>query len=260
VKSGNNNKGRMAIAGTAAAVALGLSPVILPAFASGNVAALSSSANILLDQFTPAGVDSRLAEKFAARQSAAAARAQSRDFQFTPAGLSGNQKTLTVAARSIGLKNARAVSAREVSPLSNVGRGESKLKKTEFRLTSADLTAGRGWKGFSVVEDKRAAVNAPLISDLGKSSFRLDKGPKKKPSRFKSDIAVAKERKIAPSVQGNAAPDDYQLDVGGSFSISRKIDVTAGVRYKSERDQVAAAAADNSRDSEAVYIGTKIRF
>lgn len=259
MKSGVSRKGKIAIAGTASAVALGLSPVILPAFAAGDIAALSSSANILLDQFTPAGVDSRLAEKFAARQNAAAARANSREFQFTPAGLNGNQKTLTVAARSVGLKSASAVSVRNASQLSNMGRGVSKLNKTDFRLTSSNLTAGKGWKGFSVVEDKRAAVNAPLITDLGQSSFRLDKGPKKKPSRFKSDIAVAKERKVAPSVQGNAAADDYQVDVGGSFSLSRKIDLTAGVRYKSERDQVAAVA-DDRKDSEAVYIGTKIRF
>ena len=49
------------------------------------------------------------------------------------------------------------------------------------------------------------------------------------------------------------------IDVGGSFSISRKIDVTAGVRYASENDRVIPLA-DNRKDSEAVYVGTKIRF
>lgn len=252
---GRNNR-RFLIAGGIAAIAVGLSPVIIPAFASGNVAALTSSSNIILDKFTPAGVDSRLAAKFAKRQEAAALRSQNGKFQFTPAGLSAGKKTLTVAARTV---EGNAVSVRQAASLAPAGRGVSKLKKTDFRLTSADMSAGKGWKDFGIVEDSRAAVNTPLISDLGKSSFRLDKGPKKKPSRFSTDIAVAKERKIAPSVQGNAAPDDYQLDVGGSFSISRKIDVTAGVRYKSERDHVAPSA-DDRRDSEAVYVGTKIRF
>jgi len=256
VAKGFNNR-RFLIAGGAAAIAVGLSPVMIPAFASGNVAALTaSSSKIILDKFTPAGVDSRLAEKFAKRQEAAALRSQSGKFQFTPAGLSAGKKTLTVAARTV---EGNAVSVRQSASLASMGRGVSRLKKTDFRLTSADMSAGKGWKDLGIVKDSRSAVNAPLISDLGKSSFRLDKGPKKKPSRFSTDIAVAKERKMAPSVQGNAAPDDYQLDVGGSFSISRKIDVTAGVRYKSERDQITPSA-DNQRDSEAVYVGTKIRF
>lgn len=251
------SKGKMMMAGGIAVAALGLSPVILPAFASGKIAGLTSSTKVILDQFTPAGVDARLAEKFAQRQKASALRSQRSEFQFTPAGLSDEKKTMTVAARSV---TSKAVSVRSgISGGPAAGRGVSKLKTTKFRLTSADMSAGKGWKGFKIVEDNRAVVDAPLITDLGKSSFRLDKGPKKKPSRFNTDIAVAKERRVAPSVQGNAAPDDYQLDVGGSFSISRKIDVTAGVRYKSERDEVAPAT-DNRRDSEAVYVGTKIRF
>lgn len=257
--TGRNNRGKLAIGGTVAAVALGLSPVILPAFAAGALPGISSSANVILDQFTPAGVDSRLAEKFAGRQQAAAARGQSSDFQFTPAGLSQGRNTLTVAARSTGLNGNNAVSTRAASPLAEAGRGAGRLTKTDFRLTSKNLIAGKGWKGFSVIEDKQAVSATPLITDLGKSNFRLTENVKKKPSRFNTDIAVGKEKKAAPAARGNAAPDDYQLDVGGSYSISRKIDVTAGVRYKSERDRLAPRTDDRS-DSEAVYIGTRIRF
>ena len=58
---------------------------------------------------------------------------------------------------------------------------------------------------------------------------------------------------------GAAAAGDYAFNVGGSFSISRRIDVTAGVRYASERDRLMPAA-NSSPDNEAVYVGTKIRF
>ena len=50
------------------------------------------------------------------------------------------------------------------------------------------------------------------------------------------------------------------LDVGGSYSIARGIDVTGGVRYRVSRDRVEPLARDERRDSQAVYVGTVIRF
>ena len=101
------------------------------------------------------------------------------------------------------------------------------------------------------------AVRAPL-SDLGKGGFRLDERAQK-PSKFSTNIKLDQNKEMAPPARGSAASGDYKLDVGGSFSISRKIDVTAGVRYASENDRVIPLA-DNRKDSEAVYVGTKIRF
>ena len=49
------------------------------------------------------------------------------------------------------------------------------------------------------------------------------------------------------------------LDVGGSFRVARNVDVTAGVRYKSERDRLETVT-DTRRDSQAVYVGTAFRF
>ena len=53
--------------------------------------------------------------------------------------------------------------------------------------------------------------------------------------------------------------ESVSLDVGGSYRLTRRLDVTAGVRYKSERDRLTAAT-DNIRDSQAVYVGTAFRF
>jgi hypothetical protein len=72
--------------------------------------------------------------------------------------------------------------------------------------------------------------------------------------------ASAKSATLHPIPRGSAAAGDYAFNVGGSFSISRRIDLTAGVRYSSERDRVDPAAQRASPDSEAVYVGTKIRF
>ena len=94
---------------------------------------------------------------------------------------------------------------------------------------------------------------------VGQGSFKLDDDAKKKPSRFNTDVSVGKVGNAAPNPRGSAAAGDYAFNVGGSFSISRRIDVTAGVRYASERDRLMPAA-NSSPDSEAVYVGTKIRF
>jgi hypothetical protein len=47
--------------------------------------------------------------------------------------------------------------------------------------------------------------------------------------------------------------------VGGSYSLTRNFDVTAGVRYKTERDRLERLK-DDRLDSQAVYVGTAFRF
>ena len=50
------------------------------------------------------------------------------------------------------------------------------------------------------------------------------------------------------------------LDVAGSYSIARGIDVTGGVRYRVARDRLEPLQRDDRRDSQALYLGTAIRF
>ena len=46
----------------------------------------------------------------------------------------------------------------------------------------------------------------------------------------------------------------------GSYSLTRNLDVTAGVRYeRSERERLPRLT-DDRRDSQAVYVGTAFRF
>ena len=244
--------GRKNAAFAAALLATGslvLSPVVAPAFAAKSIVTARSTAQNWLGTFTPAGVDSKLAAKFAAT-----ARIGDVRFPFTPAGAGKNRsRTMTVAARTDSPLTAGAVSVRNAIGAIEPGANKSvRLAVTDYRLT-----ASRGWQGFSLPSVPKLAARAP-VSELGKTGFRLDDSGKK-PSKFNTNIKLDQNAAIAPPVRGSAAAGDYKLDVGGSFSISRKIDVTAGVRYASERDRVISAA-DNRKDSEAVYVGTKIRF
>lgn len=228
-----------------ASASLALSPMVAPAFA-GNARVASQN---WLGTFTPAGVDSKLAAKFTSITRSGDVR-----FPFTPAGADKNKsRTMIVAARSDSPLTAGAVTVRNAVGAVESGVGKSvRLAATDYRLT-----ASRGWQGFALPSVPKLSVPAP-VSELGKGSFRLDeKG--KRPSKFSTNIKLDQNAAIAPPARGSAAAGDYKLDVGGSFSISRKIDVTAGVRYASERDRIIAAA-DDRKDSEAVYVGTKIRF
>ncbi len=229
---------------------LALSPIIAPAFAAKSFEKAQATSQDWLGTFTPAGVDSRLAARFAAT----AARGGDQRFPFTPARADQSRnRTMTVAARTDSPLTAGAVSIRNAIGVVEAGAG----KTTRLAVTDYRLSASRGWQGFALPSAPKLAAPAP-VSELGKGTFRLDeKG--NKPSKFSTNIKLDQNAAVAPPVRGSAAAGDYKLDVGGSFSISRKIDVTAGVRYASERDRVIPAA-DDRKDSEAVYVGTKIRF
>jgi hypothetical protein len=60
---------------------------------------------------------------------------------------------------------------------------------------------------------------------------------------------------VAGLRQGN----NMSLDVGSSYSLSRHIALTGGVRYNVERERLSALQ-DDRRDSQAVYVGTAFKF
>jgi hypothetical protein len=242
-----------------ASTSLVLSPIMVPAFAAKSLEQANSVSNDWLNTFTPSGVDSRLAAKFSAVSGSADSR-----FPFTLAGAEVNRnRTIIVAARANSRLTAGAVSVRSAIAVSEPGAGNG------LRLSTVDyrLTASKGWQGFALPSAPKLAAKVPMTelgqsglgqAGSGKGGFRLDEAAKK-PSKFNTNIRLDQNREAAPPARGSAAAGDYKLDVGGSFSISRKIDVTAGVRYESENNRVLPTA-DNRKDSEAVYVGTKIRF
>lgn len=251
MQRGDTHKGRKGrrAAVAVAGVALLLSPVIVPAFAASFYAE-KASADSWMNRFTPAGVDRKLAIKVERNA------VQGRGFRFTPAGLRDRaSNTMTVAARADLTGQADAVSIRSAIARIEAGNGST----VRVNNSSYKLTAARGWQDFKIPANAVQTEQPRLDTMVGNGSFRLDDSGKKKPSRFNTDVKVGKVGNAAPNPRGTAAAGDYAFNVGGSFSISRRVDVTAGVRYSSERDRVMPAA--NSRpDSEAVYVGTKIRF
>ena len=72
-------------------------------------------------------------------------------------------------------------------------------------------------------------------------------------------MAVAADRTAGSPLPALRKGDNYSLDVGGSYDLSRRIAVTGGVRYNVERDRLSALQ-DDRRDSQAVYVGTAFKF
>ena len=72
-------------------------------------------------------------------------------------------------------------------------------------------------------------------------------------------VAASTDRSAPDRKAPIVDPTTYALDVGGAYNISRNIALTGGVKYKIEREQLATVR-DQRRDSQAVYVGTAVKF
>lgn len=202
--------------------------------------------------FTPASVDPQLA--------ASVARSAGPDsIRFTPAGArasQGEQRTVTVAVR-VDRDTAQAISVRSVIEAAP-GAGDSiaALQPTRYNLGTA-----RGYQSFA-----RPTVSLPdsvrnlSMPDL--STFE-PAGPtaEDKPSRLQPRIALEGEQVAGRSRNTLDALESQTVDLGGSYRVTRNLDVTAGVRLSQERElDRLAPLTDSAQDSQAVYVGTQFRF
>jgi hypothetical protein len=197
-------------------------------------------------RFTPARGDARLA-KIVARSSS------ERKFAFTPARVEHDRDDhvrVALRADSNGQGKRAAASAETRAVAGN--SASSALTPNSYNLGVAV-----GWKRFAVsgdVSQSRSAV--PAIADRDRAQVGLSYNDDGKVS---PRVSVSGERSASPAPV-LAPRDSYSLDVGGKINISKKIAVTGGVRYRIDQDRIDPALEDARRDSQAVYVGTKLRF
>ena len=244
--------GGLMAAGGASLIAMAL--LLTPAFAlpsqhAGKQARRAPSLNSRsLGAFTPAVADPRLAAALARRGSAA----RTSGFRFTPA-LAANDRSraVRVAVRARAATPAEAARATASPP-----PAASTAAVASIIPSSYNLGVSVGWRRFAVSGDVSTAEGG-VISGLRDSaqvgmSYRANQ-------RLTGRVQVGAER--ADGAQRIVADDQaYSLDVGGSYSIARNLDVTGGVRYRISRDRLEPLALDERRDSQAVYVGTAFRF
>jgi Gram-negative porin len=227
----------------AAVAAAGL--VLTPAFATTTSKKRPPAVSLSFDtlsSFTPANADPKLAAALAGKSLSLT------DFKFTPAPAKGRPSQVRVAIRA-------RVNAPTGAAVAQAGLPTAAVNA--LTPSSYNLGVAVGWRRFAVsgdvskVKDADPAIGGRESAVVG-VSYSLS-------NRLSTRVAVGADRTTGNPLPALRHGDNVSLDVGSSYSLSRRIAVTGGVRYNIERDRLSALQ-DDRRDSQAVYIGTAFKF
>ncbi len=237
---------RASVGAGVAAVALAAAGLVLsPAIAATGQGKKRPPAVVVsfdpISSFTPANGDPRLAAAFANKPLALT------DFRFTPAAAKTRPSQLRVAIRARAGISANGRDASGMTSASAVGA---------LTPASYNLGVAVGWRRFAVSGDV-AKVSSPDSALGGRESAVV--GVSYSLKRFTGRVAVGADRSDGRALPALRKRDNVSVDVGGSYSLSRRIALTGGVRYEVERDRMSALK-DDRRDSQAVYVGTAFKF
>ena len=230
------------LAAVIAAAGLVLTPAIAATMPAKKRAAPVALSFDPVSSFTPANADPKLAASLAGKGLALT------DFKFTPAPAKGRPSQVRVAIRARAAAPAKTDVAQAALPSAAV----SALTPTAYNLGVAV-----GWRRFAVAGDVAKAKSAdPALGGRESAilgvSYSLN-------NKLSTRVAVGAERQTGNPVAALRRGDNVSLDAGASYSLSRRIALTGGVRYNVERDR-ASAVRDDRRDSQAVYVGTAFKF
>ncbi|MEP3051944.1 MAG: hypothetical protein ABJP48_04285 [Erythrobacter sp.] len=202
----------------------------------------------VLDIFTPASVDPELA-------ALVASKAGEDGIRFTPAGSNASlgERTVTVAVR-VDRDVAEAISIRSAIDAAPGARDSiAALQPTRYNLGTA-----RGYESFARPVTLPDNVRNLSVPDL--ATFEPTRpGADEERSRLQPRIAIESEEIAGRSRNTLDSLGSQTVDLGGAYSVTRNLDVTAGVRLSQERDRLAPLT-NAEQDSQAVYVGTQFRF
>jgi len=191
--------------------------------------------------FTPAAADPRLAA------SLVRAGALGGNLRFTPSSVvRGNARAMTVAVRSSTVRPTGAAERNAAQTAVGTGLGVAPL--------AYNLGASVGWRRFALSGDVHRVDTGPVPG----SREQVDVGVSYTAPRWSARIQAERDEPRGAS-RLVAETGSYSVDVGGSYRLTRNIDLTAGVRYRAENDRLQPRA-DSRPDSQAVYLGTAFRF
>jgi hypothetical protein len=193
--------------------------------------------------FTPAAADPRLA--------AVMARAGLDDtaFRFTPAESTQDKRAITVAVRA--RSNRVALAAADASRA-----GLAKPATLGIQPSAYSLGASVAWKRFSLSGDVSHLDMGPQPGSRETTDVALTY----KAGRASSRLTATTDRPLAGTSKLVEEAPSYSVDLSSSYSLTRHIDLTAGMRYRSDRERLARLGDDDHRDSQSVYVGTAFRF
>lgn len=240
------------LAGAAVSFALFVAPTVSSAVTGHfESAPVSLAARGGIGSFTPASVDPRLAARMADASSG-----HGRLFRFTPAGSETRpDRAVTVVVRVDGDMGLRAVSVSNGFAMST-GAMAPGAAPVRIAPTVYNLGLSRGYQSFATT----AALPREMRLDTPElRGYSLATSSTSAPGRLAPRIEFDDKDRTGRAPRTLEGQGDYQLDLGGSYRLTRNLNVTAGVRYSPERDRLRPLT-DGKQDSQAVYIGTQFRF
>lgn len=254
------------LAATCVVAGLVMAPTVSSAV-TGSFAPLSRvslAARGGIGSFTPASADPRLAAEISASVITVRGVAPSKLFRFTPAGSdSQSDRAITVAVR-VNPEATRAISVRGV--LGGIGGAPGGLAPLRIAPNAFNLGMARGYQSFAVTPGLGTSfarnvqrIDMPDLSHFAAADPANSATAGNGGSRLAPRLALdEKERagRVPRTLEGQGAT---QVDFGGSYRLTRNLDVTAGIRYSSDRDRLRPIT-DGKQDSQAVYLGTQFRF
>lgn len=230
------------IIGVAAGALIAAGALVAPAFGAsehgGDTKAPRRQIARSIGGFTPAAGDPRLAALLSR------GGFDSNGFRFTPAETRRDTRAVTVAVRA---RTNRSV---------DIGRAALAGNAPVQGLApiAYNLGAAVGWKRFALAGD----VTRIDLQGLPGSREAADVAVSYTANRWSGRVKAAADRPIDGTPHAIAELPSYSVDLGGSYSLTHNLDVTAGIRYRSDRERLTRV--DDRRDSQAVYVGTAFRF
>jgi hypothetical protein len=178
-------------------------------------------------------------------------------FHFTPAGIASRpERSLTVAVR-LDPKWEDTILVQGSVPRTATTVRRQETVALQIAPTAFSLGVARGYHSFA----QNLVPNTPIrkldMPDLANLKGSIAQ-PEDAPSRFNPKI-VLDQRQATGRAPRTFAGAEEVVDVGGSYRVTRNIDVTAGVRYTQERHSLRPLT-DQKKDNQAVYVGTQFRF
>lgn len=211
---------------------------VAPGFATSTKPAKkrAPSVSFINGGFTPAAADQRLA--------AALSRGSGGSFRFTPSAAPGSRRAVTVAVR------ARSTARSDAQPIA-----AASLTTTAITPMAYNLGLSVGWKRFALSGDI-AKVDSGVMPG---SREAIDLGLSYSGKRWVTKLQVGTDHATGSLPLLVGGEKAYSADLSGSYSLTRNLEVTGGVRYRLQRDRLQPIE-DERRDSQAVYIGTAFKF
>lgn len=229
------------VAGALGVAVLAVAPAIGATDARIPPVKRATAASLALGGFTPVAADPRLAAMFAR------GGLDTSGFRFTPAEVKRDSRAVTVAVRARGNGGGLGSRATLASAAAQPAMGLTPI--------AYNLGVAVGWRRFAVAGD----VSRVDMAARPGSREAADVSVSYTASRFSSRVKAIADRPLAGAPALVEEQPSYSVDLSSSYSLTRNLDLTAGVRYRSDRERLARVD-DGVRDSRAVYIGTAFRF